>query len=135
MNGRSSHDRCVPMRNALRLPRLAAAFLKHALPADIAAPISTELPEVIDTSYVSPGLRHRYRDLLLRTHLKTGDELLVYIFFVGELDDRSRARFHECTAELLRERCRSDGQAPPPQLLPLIYHDQQEPQEDFPESA
>ena len=85
MNGPVSHNPSgVLIREMLRDPETAAAPLKQCLRGGLAAHIPEELPEFIENSYVRPELRDRYSDALLRTHLKTGEELLVYLLCLRE---------------------------------------------------
>lgn len=128
MNGVSPNPSGVLIRHMLRGdPKTAAAFLKFCLRDGIAAYLSNELPEFLENSYVSAELGDRYSDALLRTHLKTGEELLVYFLCLDEYDDQAVVYLEGYVVDILSERRRDRPSEPLPKVLPVMFYYGSEP--------
>ena len=128
MNGVSENPCGILIRRMLREdPKAAAALLKLCLRDGIAAPIADELPEFLENSYVAPELSDLYSDALLRTHLKTGEELLVYLLCLGEYDDQAAVHLEGYVVDILSERRRDKPHEPLPKVLPVIFYYGSEP--------
>lgn len=129
MDGVSPNPGGVLIRRMLRgHPKTAAAFLKFCLRNnEIAAHISEALPEFLENSYVPPELIDRHSDVLLRTHLKTGEELLVYFLCLDEYDDQATVHLEGYVVDILSERRRDRPRKPLPKVLPVIFYYGSEP--------
>src|SRR5687768_18511983 len=60
-------------------PGVAAALLREHLPAEVAALLVPEAPELLDAHFVAAHLRHSQADRLYRTRTLGGDEVYIYV--------------------------------------------------------
>lgn len=100
----------------------ASVFLHMLLPEELREALSGDPPELIERSYIRPEFGDHYSDALVRVWLKTGDEVLVYIFFLRKPDEQAPVHLERCVTEIVNERHREDPHAPPPILHPQILY-------------
>lgn len=75
--GENLHDKFF--RETFGEPRMAAEFLRHYLPPDLAAALDLNQLEVLKESFVDEELQEHFSDLLCRAPLRTGSAVFIYI--------------------------------------------------------
>jgi hypothetical protein len=60
-------------------PGVAAALLREHLPAEVAALLAPDAPELLDAHFVAAHLRHSQADRLYKARALTGDEVYIYV--------------------------------------------------------
>ena len=71
------HDKLF--KGLLDQPGTAGALLRERLPPEIASLLADDPPELIDGEFIDEALQGSQSDRLFRAHLKTGDEILLYV--------------------------------------------------------
>ena len=75
--GENIHDKFF--RETFAEPVMAAEFLRHYLPPDLAAALDLDRLEVLKESFVDEEFKEHFSDLLCRVPLKTGSAVFIYI--------------------------------------------------------
>src|SRR4051812_3297021 len=60
-------------------PGVAAALLREHLPAEVAALLAPDAPELLDAHFVAAHLRHSQADRLYRARALGGGEVYIYV--------------------------------------------------------
>ncbi|MBF0159185.1 MAG: Rpn family recombination-promoting nuclease/putative transposase [Magnetococcales bacterium] len=109
-------------------PEKAAALIHEQLPEEIASSLSSELPELVDVSFVDDTLRELFSDRLYRVRTVHGQLALIYVL----IDHKSSADV-AVAWQLLKylveawkqwERENPDWQQLPPIIPFILYHGQ-----------
>ena len=68
-------------KDLLARPEMAADFLAHYLPPEVAAELDVTVPELVKDSFIDAELQPHFSDLLYRVRLKRGGAAYVYVLF------------------------------------------------------
>jgi predicted transposase/invertase (TIGR01784 family) len=60
-------------------PGVAAALLREHLPAEVAALLTPEAPELLDAHFVAAHLRHSQADRLYKARASAGGQVYIYV--------------------------------------------------------
>jgi predicted transposase/invertase (TIGR01784 family) len=73
------HDRFC--KDLFARPEVAADFLAHYLPPEVAAALDLRTLELVKDSFIDPELQPHFSDLLYRAQLKRGGPAFIYVLF------------------------------------------------------
>jgi len=118
------HDRLF--KALLDRPSAAGALLRERLPAEVAARLSDDPPELVPQTFVDPGLAEVYTDRLYRVRLLDGRPALIYALVEHKswLDPRVGLQLLRYLVRVLEwADAEATGKGPLPAVVPLvIYH-------------
>src|SRR3954447_10902641 len=112
-------------------PGVAAALLREHQPAEVAALLTPEAPELLDAHFVAAHLRHSQADRLYRARASAGGEVYVYVLLEHKSapDPEVGVQLLGYLAEIWRrldrqrlERGGAVGSERPPIVPLVIYH-------------
>jgi predicted transposase YdaD len=112
-------------------PGVAAALLHEHLPAEVAALLAPDAPELLDAHFVAAHLRHSQADRLYKASAVTGSEVYIYVLLEHKSapDPEVGVQLLGYLAEIWRrldrqrlEQGRAVGSERPPIVPLVIYH-------------
>jgi len=119
----NAHD--LYFKSSLTQPGMAADFVRHYLPPEVAATLDLDSLTLLDGSFVDERLRGQQSDLLFSVKLRAGGEAVVYLLFEHKsapdrLTPMQLLRY--CMRKWERDLRESPAAALRPIIPVLVYH-------------